>query len=557
MALQDLLQLHQKQNNKIGLSEERIMAIKDVGRQYIAYWRAYPDMFIDYLQTGNDPDRPKKLVFYFYQRVFLRVAMRYQLVYATYPRAYSKSFLSVLVLMIRCILYPGVKLFSSAGGKEQAASILKEKVNELCTMVPALKREIDWSRGSDTMESKDQCRYAFKNGSYFDNVAARENSRGKRRHGGLLEECASMDGKVLQEVLLPMMNVSRRCLDGTVQDEPINQSQLYITTAGYKNTFAYEMLIQLLVMMIIQPEKAFIMGGTYRVPVDVGLIPKNFVEDSKQNGAFNEAGFEREYESKWSGSVEDAFFDGETFDRNRVLLKPEYEYSGRSSKNSFYILSVDVGRRGCQTVICVFKVIPQPTSGAIKSLVNIYTLENEHFEDQAIKIKQLFYKYKAKRLVIDGNGLGIGLIDYMVKSQIDRNGDVYPDFGIYNDDEGFYKPFKTNDTEDNAIYIIKANAPINTEAHSTVQSQISSGRVKLLISEKVAKNKLLGTKLGQQMKPEQRAEYLKSFTLTDILKEELLNLREENEGVNIILKQANRSIGKDKFSALRRKKEIK
>lgn len=549
MALQDLLQLHQKQNNKIGLSEERIMAIKDVGRQYIAYWRAYPDMFIDYLQTGNDPDRPKKLVFYFYQRVFLRVAMRYQLVYATYPRAYSKSFLSVLVLMIRCILYPGVKLFSSAGGKEQAASILKEKVNELCTMVPALKREIDWSRGSDTMESKDQCRYAFKNGSYFDNVAARENSRGKRRHGGLLEECASMDGKVLQEVLLPMMNVSRRCLDGTVQDEPINQSQLYITTAGYKNTFAYEMLIQLLVMMIIQPEKAFIMGGTYRVPVDVGLIPKNFVEDSKQNGAFNEAGFEREYESKWSGSVEDAFFDGETFDRNRVLLKPEYEYSGRSSKNSFYILSVDVGRRGCQTVICVFKVIPQPTSGAIKSLVNIYTLENEHFEDQAIKIKQLFYKYKAKRLVIDGNGLGIGLIDYMVKSQIDKNGDVYPDFGIYNDDEGFYKSFKTNDTEDNAIYIIKANAPINTEAHSTVQSQISSGRVKLLISEKVAKNKLLGTKLGQQMKPEQRAEYLKSFTLTDILKEELLNLREENEGVNIILKQANRSIGKDKFSA--------
>ena len=71
-------------------------------------------------------------------------------------------------------------------------------------------------------------------------------------------------------------------------------------------------------------------------------------------------------------------------------------------------------------------------------------------------------------MVIDGNGLGIGLIDYMVKSQIDKNGDVYPDFGIYNDDEGFYKSFKTNDTEDNAIYIIKANAPINTEAHSTV-----------------------------------------------------------------------------------------
>ena len=52
------------------------------------------------------------------------------------------------------------------------------------------------------------------------------------------------------------------------------------------------------------------------------------------------------------------------------------------------------------------------------------------------------------------------------------------------------------------------------------------------------------------MKPEERAEYLKPFTLTSILKEELMNLREENEGVNIILKQANKGIKKDKFSSL-------
>ena len=51
------------------------------------------------------------------------------------------------------------------------------------------------------------------------------------------------------------------------------------------------------------------------------------------------------------------------------------------------------------------------------------------------------------------------------------------------------------------------------------------------------------------MTPEQRAEELKPFTLTSILKEEMMNLREETEGVNIILKQANRGIRKDKFSA--------
>ncbi len=63
-------------------------------------------------------------------------------------------------------------------------------------------------------------------------------------------------------------------------------------------------------------------------------------------------------ESRWSGSVEDAFFNGEVFDRNRILRQPEYESSGRSSKSTFYVISVDVGRKGCDSVICVIKVNP-------------------------------------------------------------------------------------------------------------------------------------------------------------------------------------------------------
>jgi hypothetical protein len=75
-------------------------------------------MFVDFLQTGVDGEIPKEgLRFFFYQRVFLRIALRYRQVYAVFPRGYSKSFLAVLSLMIRCILYPGAKLFSSAGGK--------------------------------------------------------------------------------------------------------------------------------------------------------------------------------------------------------------------------------------------------------------------------------------------------------------------------------------------------------------------------------------------------------------------------------------------------------
>ena len=141
-------------------------------------------------------------------------------------------------------------------------------------------------------------------------------------------------------------------------------------------------------------------------------------------------------------------------------------------------------------------------------------------------------------------------MDYMVKQQIDtETNEIFPDFGVYNDDEAYYKKYQTANCEQNAVYIIKANAPINTEAHANAQTQLSSGKVKFLQDERVAKVKLMGTKLGQNMKPEERAEYLKPFTLTSILKEEMMNLRENNEGVNIILDRANKGIKKDKFSA--------
>lgn len=541
---------------KIGLSEERVKAIVPSMRQYIAYWREYPDMFVDFLIRGTRTE-PKEgeFKFYFYQRVFLRTVMRYQYVYAVFPRAYSKSFLSVMALMCRCVLYPRCKLFVTSGGKEQAASILSSKVQEICTLIPAFSREIDWRRGK-TQEGKDHCRYIFKNGSELDNLAARESSRGQRRHGGLVEECVGVDDTILREVLIPTMAVNRRCMDGSTQrNEPLNKSQVFITTAGYKNTYPYDRLIGFLVRMLMQPDRCMILGGTWRLPVKVGLQDATFIQDQKDEGTYNEASFEREYESRWTGDVESAFFSSDAFERNRVLNQPEKEHSGRASKQQYYILSVDVGRKGDNTVICVFKVSPQPQGTSVKQLVYIYSFTAEHFEDQAIFIKKLYYKYKARRVIIDGNGIGGGLVDYMVKPQINiETGETFPDFGVYGGSyDGAvtdYKKYRTNMCEQDAIYVMKASAPINTEAHTTLQAQMSSGKIKFLIDDRTAKAKLLNTKVGQSMTPEQRTDYLNPFTLTSILKEELMNLREENEGINIILKQANKNIKKDKVSAL-------
>ena len=551
MALQDLLNATlSADTHKQGLSEERISAQIPLIRQYIAYWREYPDMFVEFLCGSN----PENFHLFFYQRLFLRAVMRHRYAYATFPRAYSKSFLSVLILMLRCVLYPGAHLFVTTGGKEQAAGIAREKAEELCKLIPGLKNEIDWSRGA-TKASKNMVEYIFKNGSKLDIMAAQQSSRGKRATGGLVEECILVDQTLLNEVIIPTMNVDRRLSDGSRhKEETINKSQIYVTTAGWKNSFAYEKLIQTLIQQIIDPDQAIVLGGTWRVPVMEELLSKSFIEELKLDGTYNDASFAREYESEWSGDAENAFFSAEKFDKHRVLLQPEYEFSGRSSKSAYYILGVDVGRIGCTTEVCIFKVTPQVQGASLKTLVNIYTYDAEDFEVQAINIKKLYYKYKARIVAIDANGLGVGLVDFMTKAQIDpETGDNLPPFGVEggttDDAIELYKKIKGPGVEENAMYLIKANAPINTEAHTYVQTQLASGKIKFLIDEGQAKVKLMSTKMGQQMDGDKRADYLKPFTLTTILREQMLNLVEENEGANIILKQSSKSIKKDKFSA--------
>ena len=179
MALQDVLSLTQPKK-KIGLSEERVKAQIPSFTKWVSFWREYPDIFVDMI---TPPSSTFKL--YFYQRIFLRVAIRYKYCYATFTRAFSKSFLSVLLLMIRCILYPGAKLFIASGGKEQAANIAKEKIEEIFELLPAIKNEVNFKRSSF---GKDYVRLEFKSGSRMDIVAVRESTRGGRRHGGLIEE---------------------------------------------------------------------------------------------------------------------------------------------------------------------------------------------------------------------------------------------------------------------------------------------------------------------------------------------------------------------------------
>ena len=89
-------------------------------------------------------------------------------------------------------------------------------------------------------------------------------------------------------------NVDRRLADGSRDPkDTVNKSQVYITTAGWKNSFAYEHLIEMLIDSILDPGEVLILGGTYEVPVEAGLLSEDFVDQLKLQGTFNDASFDR------------------------------------------------------------------------------------------------------------------------------------------------------------------------------------------------------------------------------------------------------------------------
>ena len=77
MALSDLLNLSNR--SKIGLSEERVMKMIPVARQYISFFREYPDMFIDFCAGNWLPEPPKETLklFFYAQQYDINIIMLY------------------------------------------------------------------------------------------------------------------------------------------------------------------------------------------------------------------------------------------------------------------------------------------------------------------------------------------------------------------------------------------------------------------------------------------------------------------------------------------------
>ena len=531
------------------LNEDYLEKNKDKIGEMMSIFSAYPDVFIDFITPETTNMR-----LFFYQRITLRAVMRYKDVYITAPRAFSKTFITILGLMLQCIFMPGTKRFICAPGKGQSAQIAKEKIVEIYDRWPLIRREIVGGDISDTPGNfgKDYVTLKFRNGSQFDVVAPLDSTRGGRRQGGLIDETRDHEEAPINEIVLPLLNVSRYLPDNTINEKEPNQQRIFATSAGVKTSFAYDILVDTFADAIIHPNNTFVMGCDYRVPMKHGLLDKTYVNKLKMSPSYSEESFAREYLSIWSGSSDESWFNFDKLQKYRKIKNPETHAKFRASSNCFYLISVDVGRLNDQTVACVFRVNIDNTGKHYATLVNIKVLarqaETKTFTQQAIDIKRLIRDFQPREVVIDTNGLGVGLADEMIKPHYDDMGEFYPPYAFSNDES--YYAIQPKDAQ-KLLYGIKANGPLNSKIHGNAYARLTGGMVRFLIKEQEAKNALMSTAVGQKMSVYKRVERLLPHEMTTKLFEEMANLRLKRTGVStdIVLEQINTRYPKDKYSS--------
>ena len=529
------------------ISKQMILDNMEEYRKAISFYRAYPDKLVDMYIQASGEDCTFRL--FAYQRIFLRAMARYKDVFLTFSRGTSKSFLDDLWNFLECVLYPNTKLAIAATTKGQSAAILESKISEILTLLPILNFEIK------KMEKvKDQFTIYFKNGSQMSNLAAKQSSRGLRFTGLTLEEIIEGDPDIIQEVIIPTLAIQRRAANGEFdRSETISQQKICVTTAGYKDTYAYHTLIRTLLRQLTEPNKAIVLGGSYKIPIIAGLQNMDFIRQQKLSGTFNPTSFGREYLSRWSTGSENAYFAEEIFERYRSLQEPVFEREENLGRGVNYIMAIDVGRFSDQSEVAIWKYIPQMGTTSTKHLVNMFSFGQMHFTEQAIEIKLIYEKYKPERVVIDGAGLGAGLVDELIMPQVDvRTNQYLKPWGVKNDDKGYYQQFKTADTIPDLLYIVKASAPFNTEMYANLQTQLTTGKLRFLIDERQAKMKMDASraKKFKDMTEDEKINWIVPFTQTSLLKDQMVNLEQKNEGTNIILDRTNKNIRKDKVSAM-------
>ncbi|MCD3280549.1 hypothetical protein, partial [Clostridium botulinum] len=247
--------------------------------------------------------------------------------------------------------------------------------------------------------------------------------------------------------------------------------------------------------LMLKGKDACFMALDYLLAIHHGLLSKKRIEKERMKSDFDPILFLMEYENVMYGQNENALFKLDDIQKNRILKKAFYpvnnfDYSSNKKKQKkedlksgeIRIIGVDCalmgGSENDATVFTCMRLIPSGDR-YVRKIPYIETMEGQHSQNQAIRLKQLFNDFQASYVAIDCHGNGMAIYDECVKVLYDEKRDIeYDAWCSYNDEEMKKRALSPNPLP--VVFSIKAGQRLNHELATALRTDLQQGNIELL-----------------------------------------------------------------------------
>ena len=478
-----------------------------------------------------------------------------------------KTFLVALFCVVRCILFPKTKICIASATRPQANEVLSKITDDFM-------KNYGW--GSDNLRREisyytvgtNKAVIEFHNGSWIKVVTAADSGRGSRANILVVDEFRMVDLDTINTVLKRFLTAPRQpnYLNNPKYSHLLERNkEIYMSSAWMKSHWSFEKAKAYTVNLLDDAKKYFVCGLPYQISIKEGLLSKEQIQDEMSESDFDEMKFSMEMESLFYGDTDGAFFTFDDISQRRKLKTPLYPPSlvrtNRNLKipdlvvNERRILSVDIAlmaskkNKNDASSIIINSAIPTNNDNYISNIVYLENFEGLKTEELSLIIRRLYEWYKCTDLVIDTNGVGLGVFDLLVQDMVDpETGEFYQALSCCND-KIMAERCKVNNAP-KVIWSIKASASFNNEACILLRSGFQNGKINLLVSEfeaeEILKDKFKGF---NKMIPYEQMLYKMPYIQTTLLVYELISLEHEIKGTNIKITEK-AGMRKDRYSSL-------
>jgi hypothetical protein len=367
------------------------------------------------------------------------------------------------------------------------------------------------------------------------------------------EEIIEQDPVFVSEVALPMLSKDRTTLMGVINPNEPQAQKIFVTTAGYQGTFAYDKLITTIAMSVFEPTKYIFLSGDYRLPVYHHLVSEDEVKDRLNDPSYSKDSFEREYMSHWSNAPAGAAFKADTLMTLRKVKSVDLKNMLKDNSDSFYAMGVDMAKDGeAQTAVVIARINPGANFFHYR-FVNMFTIKSTDYMQVTNELKSYVLKYNLKLLVYDANGVGASMRDWLNKQTTDDAGIPLEGLGIINPPDTADNDVIRYPDDKTIVYEVKAGGAKAGTIHHLFFARMSTGSITFPIRLNEAVDLYSKNESFNRMSQKKKESILNIYRTMDLAEQEFKNLSivDTSDKINQTMQitRRNNRIQKDFFSA--------